>query len=334
MEETIGKRIMRHRKQLQLTQDQLAEKLGVTAQAVSKWENDQSCPDITMLPKLAEIFGISTDELLGHKQPEEKVHQAEIVEEPKKKHNNFEFTWNPGKSGSVAFAVYVISVGALYLAAWILNWNASFWDIAWPTGILCFGIHSLHKHISFFPLACILFGGYTLADKLFVLPFTADKKLIWALLILLFGVSLLFSAAKKSRKRGFFNVHKQTKGNGSLSSKDFTFDDNQFQFSGSFGSETVVVAMDYLQEGDIAISFGDYTIDLTQVAVVAPNCMIDANCAFGELCLLIPKQYQAVIDKSVSFAHLKTIGEPDPNTQGQIYLDCSVSFGEIVVKYV
>ena len=65
MEQTLGKRIMENRKRLNLTQDKLAEKLDVTAQAVSKWENDQSYPDITMIPKLAEIFGISTDELLG-----------------------------------------------------------------------------------------------------------------------------------------------------------------------------------------------------------------------------------------------------------------------------
>ena len=65
MEETLGKRIIANRKQLGMTQDKLAEQLGVTAQAVSKWENDQSCPDITMLPRLSEIFGCTTDELLG-----------------------------------------------------------------------------------------------------------------------------------------------------------------------------------------------------------------------------------------------------------------------------
>ena len=52
MEHTIGKRIMENRKRFGLTQDALAEQLGVTAQAVSKWENDQSCPDITTLPTL------------------------------------------------------------------------------------------------------------------------------------------------------------------------------------------------------------------------------------------------------------------------------------------
>ena len=79
MEQTLGKRIVEHRKRLGLTQDALAEQLGVTAQAVSKWENDQSCPDITMLPKLADIFGITTDDLLGR--TTQQVHKAEIVEE-------------------------------------------------------------------------------------------------------------------------------------------------------------------------------------------------------------------------------------------------------------
>jgi len=55
MEQTIGNRIKQLRKSRSMTQDQLADKLGVTAQAVSKWENDQSCPDIAMLPAKAPI---------------------------------------------------------------------------------------------------------------------------------------------------------------------------------------------------------------------------------------------------------------------------------------
>jgi len=80
MEETLGKRICSGRKRLGMTQDKLAEALGVTAQAVSKWENDQSCPDIAILPKLASIFGTSVDALLGVAPAEsEPVHEAEIV---------------------------------------------------------------------------------------------------------------------------------------------------------------------------------------------------------------------------------------------------------------
>ena len=47
---TLGKRIAYHRKRLGMTQEQLAQRVGVSAQAVSKWENNLSCPDITILP--------------------------------------------------------------------------------------------------------------------------------------------------------------------------------------------------------------------------------------------------------------------------------------------
>ena len=60
----IGSFIAERRKLKSLTQAQLAEKLNITDRAVSKWERDLSCPDISSLPKLAEIFDISVDELM------------------------------------------------------------------------------------------------------------------------------------------------------------------------------------------------------------------------------------------------------------------------------
>lgn len=54
-----------YRKKQGLTQEELAVKLGVTNQSVSKWESAQCCPDISLLPKLADIFEISIDELFG-----------------------------------------------------------------------------------------------------------------------------------------------------------------------------------------------------------------------------------------------------------------------------
>lgn len=64
MNETIGNRISKYRKAKGLTQEELAGKMGVSSQAVSKWENDASCPDISLLPQLCRILGITADELL------------------------------------------------------------------------------------------------------------------------------------------------------------------------------------------------------------------------------------------------------------------------------
>ncbi len=69
METTIGKRIALLRRKKGYTQDELAEKLGVSPQAVSKWENDLSCPDIMLLPPLAELLETTVDELLTERPP-------------------------------------------------------------------------------------------------------------------------------------------------------------------------------------------------------------------------------------------------------------------------
>ena len=59
----LGKKIKQLRFKAGLTQEQLAEKLGIAPQSVSKWENAVAMPDITTLPLLAEVFGVSIDDL-------------------------------------------------------------------------------------------------------------------------------------------------------------------------------------------------------------------------------------------------------------------------------
>ena len=64
MKKSIGQRIAEKRKTCGLTQEGLADAMGVSAQAVSKWENDLCCPDISILPSLAKKLGMTLDELL------------------------------------------------------------------------------------------------------------------------------------------------------------------------------------------------------------------------------------------------------------------------------
>lgn len=85
--ESLGRRISRMRLSHGMTQERLANIANVSAQAVSKWENDQSYPDIMLLPLLAKTFGVTVDELLGivdagtsAEPPTER--QAEPVAEP------------------------------------------------------------------------------------------------------------------------------------------------------------------------------------------------------------------------------------------------------------
>jgi transcriptional regulator with XRE-family HTH domain len=75
MEITLGKKIAQLRKAAGMTQEELAEKMNVSPQAVSKWENDSTCPDIMTLPKIAKLFNVTVDELLS----QEVVAETRIV---------------------------------------------------------------------------------------------------------------------------------------------------------------------------------------------------------------------------------------------------------------
>ena len=83
METTLGKRIGMLRRQKGLKQDDLADALGVSPQAVSKWENDQSCPDISLLVNLASCLNTTVDALLSGKS--EQLPVAQIIPEEQRK---------------------------------------------------------------------------------------------------------------------------------------------------------------------------------------------------------------------------------------------------------
>lgn len=76
----IGEKLFELRKEKNLSQEEVAEKLNVTRQTVSKWETNQSTPDFDKIIPLCELFGIGAEELLTGKKPQEK--QENILEEP------------------------------------------------------------------------------------------------------------------------------------------------------------------------------------------------------------------------------------------------------------
>ena len=73
----MGARILRRRKEKGLTQEALANQLGVSNQAVSKWEGDVCCPDLQLLPLLADTLELSLDELFGRESMAKTAQKAE-----------------------------------------------------------------------------------------------------------------------------------------------------------------------------------------------------------------------------------------------------------------
>jgi len=332
MEQTLGKRIMQHRKQLGLTQDQLAEKLGVTAQAVSKWENDQSCPDITMLPKLAELFSISVDALLGREEAA-KTYEAEFVEEAESEgihiqNGNWDIQLGRNKRGGLWLALLVIATGLQLLLAGIFKIEMPFWSVLWPTVLVLFGALGIYPRFSFFRIACLLFGSYFLLNNWNVLPIDLEKGMIFPIVLVLFGLSLLIDSLKKQNKR---RIHIQ----GTNRQKNqFHIDKESFDYSTSFGENEQYVSMPRLSRGTVSASFGDYEIDLSGVESVTPDCRLDISCSFGELTIMVPRRYTVKLASSTTFAEISTSGHPDPQSAETIFVDANASFGEITIEYV
>lgn len=81
MDLKIGSKIRTLRKKRGITQEQLAEYIGVSFQAVSKWENDVALPDITLVPVIARFFSVSTDEILSYDSTEKDEEIKNIVNE-------------------------------------------------------------------------------------------------------------------------------------------------------------------------------------------------------------------------------------------------------------
>jgi transcriptional regulator with XRE-family HTH domain len=78
MKVKLGKKIRELRKNRNISQEVLAQYLGVSFQAVSKWENDTAMPDVTLIPAIASFFGVSTDELFDYNRLETEKKVEEI----------------------------------------------------------------------------------------------------------------------------------------------------------------------------------------------------------------------------------------------------------------
>ena len=73
---TLGEKLLKYRTEAKMSQDTLAEKLGVTRQTISKWETDQSTPEFNKILPLCQVYGITTDELIKGEKEEIKKQES------------------------------------------------------------------------------------------------------------------------------------------------------------------------------------------------------------------------------------------------------------------
>ena len=114
----------------------------------------------------------------------------------------------------------------------------------------------------------------------------------------------------------------------------YEVDGDVFECNLTFGDRTHLVELPLLSHGDISVSFGELTVDLSGCGMIAPDCSIDASCSFGQLNLLVPRKYLIEADSSTAFAAYEVKGHPDSIPEARIRLDASVSFGAITVQYI
>lgn len=105
MTHSIGKTIRRLRRERGLTQEELAEQLNITAQAISRWENETGMPDISQIVPLANVFGVSTDVLFGTSGMSDDEEVSRIIQEASA------LITSPATQESVKASYYVLQKG-------------------------------------------------------------------------------------------------------------------------------------------------------------------------------------------------------------------------------
>ncbi len=327
-EETLGKRIASHRKRMGLTQDALAEKLCITAQAVSKWENDQSCPDISMLPKLAKIFDTSTDVLLGLKEeakdPETTDSQTDRSEESCRGN-----VTEPGRKTGVGIAVWLLLTGLILLVLRIFgSYGQGQWKILGLTGLMVFGLWGLYPRFSMFRLGCAVTGGYYLAAELSQPAVVLNETLLLPVLMMFFGIGLFLDSFHGKRKqKGHLSINASGK-------NVFECDGNRFVCSTGFGDDHRVIHLPLLEGGEGNVFFGTLSVDIHNCGCYSKDCDILLRCAFGSLMLQVPRNVRIQCLNKTLFGTVREMGSADPEAVACIRVENNVCFGEICIKYL
>lgn len=333
---TLGKRIAMLRKNQGWTQEQLGEKVGVSAQAVSKWENDLACPDITTLPILADLFGITTDELLGIKPIEPHVvvldKEPENEEDGKSRfelHLDHHDRWH-----SVCVCIMAILICVMLIVRSttpLFNRDGiNVWNYIWPIAVFSLGLMCVRKNI-IFGIACMVVGIYEFIWFGWGVPF----EIKWYVILLVLAIAYLVRILLE--KLGV--IHSESKSYVTINGKpahrvsEYSDTDNFLKAELDFGSSSIVYPYDILRGMDVETNFGDHRIDLRNVQTFENNPVLNIEVNFGNVIVLMPENVRLYKDSDTAFAALRVKGEPRTDASQIAYLKGDINFGNLEILY-
>ena len=170
----LGERILKLRKACGLSQEQLAEMVGVSRQAISKWETDQSTPEIEKILMLSKVFSVSADELLGNEATAEtaalKTPQLTEVLRTNTKRRRFTIGW---LTVVIGFVLLIVE----YFSLFIIQFNAMKLELEHAAGTGYFADPMMYASVAPMPLIFgLTVGVIVLGAVLVAVSFCGRKQ--------------------------------------------------------------------------------------------------------------------------------------------------------------
>ncbi len=320
---TLGKRIMALRKAAGMTQEQVAERLGVSPQAVSKWENDVSCPDVALIPRIAQLFNVSTDQLLGLKASAPKPAEASPSGSEDGRHRP------SSPAQGIGFGLLLIVLGIAYLVSRSTSASFNIWGILWPALLLGLGVSSAIKHRSVFFLGVAGMGFYYLLFNLGnKMPFEMSWSIVIPLALILFGIDTVLKKLFPSFWGRDDGGHW---GGGKRAVRSFSCENGFVSCSTVFGENILGAEPCDITGGRIKTAFGHCVLDLS-ACTFAPETHFSIDTSFGCLELILPRNVRVNSGVEAAFGGVETKGYPD-SADAILDLRGSTAFGATQIRY-
>ena len=204
--------------------------------------------------------------------------------------------------------------------------EAGIWELLWPSALMAFGLSSLWDRISLWSIGLTGFGGYYLLVNMHILNHWhgLNWKIILPVLLVLWAISMFADHFREKRTEGFGTANVK---------REFHSANGEIFYDGVFSSESVVMKDSVFRGGNVDLSFGNYTLDLTACETVEPDAKLFIDVSFGSVTLLLPGHWKVQERTDRSFSAVTTHGSPAADADQLLVVECDLSFGTLDLQW-